>query len=121
VLDTEIDPKPKSTPLHADPAVAQKLLDAVPDFLTYIKKQLKTAQELEGMLDTWLNGGDEEKSDGTEKGSTTSSTDLDKLVDEVAEAKPTKKEEKVATKPAGDAKQKLDAAFDELMEDGDDE
>jgi len=121
VLDTEIDPRPKSTPLHADSAVSEKLLNAVPCFLTYIKKQLKSAQELEGMLNTWLNGDDEEKSDGTEKGSSTSSADLDKLVDEVAEAKPAKKEEKPAAKPAGDAKQKLDAAFDELMEDGDNE
>lgn len=130
-LDTQVDPRPRPSKLSDDPAVAKQWLDSVPNLDDMYK--LKSAQEIETLLNNWLNGGDATASpdDGTQKGQSPQVDELDKLVDEVkAEPKvqepktdkPTrsKKDKKATASDDDDApveKQSLDDAFAELMKD----
>jgi len=124
-FDTVVDPARKSTPLMADEAAAQKLLDSVPDVDGNLRKFCtRTPAELEQMLHEWINSDKEDDgSDGTAKGGETSVNELDKLADDI-NAKPAKKEkpveesleEETPKKSTKSSKQALDDAFAELEE-----
>jgi hypothetical protein len=112
--DTTVDPARKASPLHTDSSISQKWLDNIPSLDDMYR--LKSTQEIEAVLNNWLNGGG-----GTEPSQEGGSTrgaepvdELDNLVAEVksssAEKKTTKKSEKSDVK-----KQSLDDAFADLI------
>lgn len=131
--DTNVEAARRPRKLHDDANEAKKWLDAVPNIDDMYK--LKSPEEIENVLNNWLNGGDAQpsQSDGTSKGAA-GDDELDKLVNEVKnetktkpveETKPAaKKAPKKASVNAADledatppaAKQDLDAAFAELMD-----
>jgi hypothetical protein len=134
-LDTQIDIR-KPSKLSADPILAKTWLDGVPNLDDMYK--LKSVQEIETLLNNWLNGGEATANDddGTSKGASPTGDELDKLVNEVkgeskadaapaSEAKPEKAAKAKAAKKASadvdeDApveKKSLDDAFAELMKD----
>lgn len=121
-VDTTVDCK-KQCKLHEDPEQMKKWLDAVPDLDNsgFFKYMTKTPEEIEKMLNDWLNGPHDEQALGTERGSDPDKKDeLDKLVDEVKPAEQPKKPRKAksasdesdAVTPRAD----LDAAFKDLMD-----
>ena len=114
--DTTVDPARKSTPLHTDSALSQKWLENIPNIDDMYR--LKSTQEIETVLNNWLNGGSAEP---TQEGGSTRGAEptdeLDNLVAEVkssggSEKKPAavKKTEKTESK-----KQSLDDAFADLI------
>jgi len=130
--DTAVDAARKQSKVSNDPAQMKTLLESVPDLDDMYK--LKSAQEIETILNNWLNGGDSvaSSSDGTPKGAP-ADDELDKLVNEVkgeaatAKSEETKPVEKAAkpskSKKAADVddapveSNSLDEAFDSLMKD----
>jgi len=136
--DTVVDCKGRPSKLHEDSAKSQVWLDAVPNLDDMYR--LKTKEEIESILNTWLSGGEATSGDeGTPRGAAPGTDALDDLVKEVrsqakitpspepesakAEAKPVKKATK---KPSVDddettavpaKKQSLDEAFEDLMND----
>lgn len=133
-LDTAVDPARRPTKLSDDPAQAKTWLDSVPNIDDMYK--LNSVQEIETVLNNWLNGGDTSSGgdpDGSSGGMSSSGGDeLDKLVNEVkgeaapsSDASPTKparaKAKKQPTPDVDDevpvVKKSLDAAFAELMND----
>lgn len=127
-LDTVVDPARRESKLSEDSALAKTWLDGVPNIDDMYK--LKSVQEIETILNNWLNGGEAtaNDSDGSSKGAAASVDALDELVNEVkggsktAEAKPAKpvKAKKAASDDDDDApveKKSLDDAFAELMKD----
>jgi len=119
--DTMVDPARRPSKVHEDPAVVQKWLESVPNLDDMYR--LKSTQEIEAVLNNWLNGGsgnvENDQSSGSSRG-TAPTDELEKLVSEV-KAAPTvlpvaEKKPVVAKKPA-EKKQSLDDAFAELMED----
>jgi hypothetical protein len=136
-LDTVVDPARRTSKLSEDPAQAKTWLDSVPNLDDMYK--LKSVQEIETLLNNWLNGGEAmaSESDGSSKGASPSGDELDKLVDEVKgasapasqptpEAKADKPAKGKGKKAAAAAdvdeevpveKKSLDDAFAELMKD----
>jgi hypothetical protein len=133
--DTAVSCKPKASKLHDDSKQAQSWLDAVPNLDDMYR--LKSKEEIESILSTWLSGGESSSGDeGTQRGSAAPKDQLDELVKDVrgakahdepaapkAEAvKPAKaspRKPKVDDDDASAApvkKQTLDEAFDELMD-----
>lgn len=134
--DTAVQPKPKSCKLHEDPKQAQAWLDAVPSLDDMYR--LKSKEEIENVLNTWLNGGEATggtPDDGTQRGSAAPVDALDALVRDVKEqAKPEPVVAPAASKPVAKTKakkptvdededappakkQSLDEAFQDLMKD----
>jgi hypothetical protein len=115
--DTTVDPARKQSPLHADPATAQKWLDGIPNIDDMYR--LKTTQEIETVLNKWLNGDTEPQHDGGATRGPAPSDELDDLVAEV-KATPAVTEKKpapaAAAKKPDSKKQSLDDAFAELMD-----
>lgn len=128
--DTTCDLKAKK-PLHEDPKKIQELLESVPNIDDMYR--LKTKEEIEAILNTWLSGGESSSSDeGTARGAPSGVSALDSLVNEVkktASPAPVVEEQKVPAKakakkvvdiddaPVAPKKQSLDEAFEDLMED----
>lgn len=124
-LDFTVDLARKQSKLHADAETSKKWLESVPN-VDDMNKQ-KSAQEIETILNNWLNSDQEEaaaQSDGTSRGAP-ATADLDKLAEELqSEAKPAAKadaaddeDEKPAPKPKKKASapvDDLDKAFEEL-------
>ena len=113
--DTTVDPARKSTSLHSDSATAQKWLENIPSIDDMYR--LKSTQEVEAVLNNWLNGGaGEPTQDGGSSRGGAPVDELDSLVAEVkqvSDKKPSavpKKTEKTETK-----KQSLDDAFADLI------
>jgi len=128
-LDYEIDPARKQSKLSENTEQATKWLESVPNIDDMYKQ--KSFQEIETILNNWLNGGaPPDTSEGSSRG-TAPADALDKLVEDVKSDKPkaanakAAKPVKSAPKPAGDVdvdeapveKKSLDEAFDELMQD----
>lgn len=132
-LDYVVDAVRKASKLSEDPAKAKAWLDGVPNLDDMYK--LKTPQEIETLLNNWLNGdATKDDSDGTSRGPETND-ELDKLVNEVKaekaaidttpDTKPQKAKATTAKKasppPVDDdesapvEKQSLDDAFNALM------
>ena len=123
-MDSTVDPARKPSKLHEDPEVVKKWLAAIPNLDDMYP--VKTEQEVETILNNWLNGDSTESS--KEETSRGGNAELDKLAEDVkAETKPSKakaakKEEKAAEpkqeKPAASGKKSaLDEAFDDLTND----
>ena len=111
--DTTVDPARKPTLLHADSATAQKWLESIPNLDDMYR--LKSTQEIEAVLNNWLNGGTEAVHEGGTTRGAEPIDELDNLVSEVkssaaTDKKPVKKSEKTETK-----KQSLDDAFADLI------
>lgn len=122
--DTVVDCKGRPSKLHDDSATIKKWLDSTPNLDDMYR--LKSREEIESVLNNWLNGGDTStfQETGTTMGNTNAVDALDDLVKEVKQAKPSVP--KPATKkPSLDddddvpvpKKQSLDEAFDDLMND----
>ena len=63
---TEVRPRPKSTPLAESPDQIQKWSNNIPSVDDLY--DLKSYEELERIVNAWLNGDDEEQSTGTTRG-----------------------------------------------------
>lgn len=141
--DTSVEAARRPRKLSDDASQARQWLDSVPNIDDMYR--LKSAQEIETILNNWLNGGDTSSGgsdDGTSKGAAPASDELDDLVNEVnGEANLAKKPDiaeslkqpeakltkgKAAKKVAATAdlddeapepKKSLDDAFNELMQD----
>lgn len=118
--DTTVDPARRPSKLHEDSAVAQKWLESVPNLDDMYR--LKSTQEIETILNNWLNGGTGEVQQ-YDSGSTRGPAPTDELANLVAEVKSDPKaglidrgEKKAAVKKSETKKQSLDDAFAELMD-----
>jgi gp32 DNA binding protein like len=111
--DTTVDPARRTSKLHDDPSVAQKWLESIPNIDDMYR--LKSTQEIEAVLNNWLNGGVEpDHSGGTSRGPAPAD-ELDNLVAEVKPAAAAAEKKAPPKKPEA-KKQSLDDAFAELME-----
>ena len=115
-MDTMVDPARRPTKLHEESTVLQKWLETIPSLDDMYR--LKTTQEIETVLNNWLNGGatnDELNSGGSTRGSAPTD-ELEKLALELkpAAAAATPKPAKPAAEKSG-KKQTLDDAFADLM------
>lgn len=115
--DTTVDPARKATALHSDTAAAQKWLENIPNIDDMYR--LKSTQEIEVVLNNWLNGTADVVHEGGSTRGESPVDELDSLVADVKTAAPsekklpnTKKTEKTDVK-----KQSLDDAFAELIGD----
>jgi hypothetical protein len=121
--DTMVDPARRPSKLHEDGATAKKWLDSVPNLDDMYR--LRSPQEIETILNNWLNGGADDPSAPTEVGTTRNAAPSDALDDLVAEVKgapPAKDSSPAAAKKPkksddGVKKQSLDDAFADLMGD----
>lgn len=111
--DTTVDPARKSTPLHSDSSVSQKWLDNIPNIDDMYR--LKTTQEIEAVLNSWLSGGTSESN--TDSGTVRGTEPVDELENLVAEVKQTSEKKTVAKKSEKPEakKQSLDDAFADLI------
>lgn len=115
--DTTVDPARRPTKLHEDSKVVEQWLNSIPNIDDMYR--LKSTQEIETVLNNWLNGGTPEE---TSTSSTTRGpTPTDALDDLVAEVKASTPEKPKKSKKSEDdvpvKKQSLDDAFADLMGD----
>ena len=123
--DTVVDCKGRPSKLHEDSATIKKWLDSTPNLDDMYR--LKSREEIEAVLNNWLNGGDTStlQETGTAMGNTNAVDALDDLVKEVKQAKPAVASKPATKKPSLDddddvpapKKQSLDEAFEDLMND----
>ena len=112
--DTMVDPARRPSKLHDDSAVAQKWLGSIPNLDDMYR--LKSTQEIETVLNNWLNGGSSEPSQ--EGGVSRGAAPADELYNLVSEVKATPQvEKKPQKKQETTKKQSLDDAFADLMGD----
>lgn len=114
--DTMVDPARRPSKLHEDQKTMATWLENVPNIDDLYR--LKSTQEIEAVLNNWLNGGMTEESQPTLE-TTRGPVPADALDDLVAEVKGPAAAKK-PKKPAGDEptkKQSLDDAFADLMSD----
>jgi len=114
--DTMVDPARRPSKLHEDSKQAETWLNAIPSIDDMYR--LKSTQEIETVLNNWLNGGTTE--DVATAPTTRGPAPSDALEELVAEVKATapekpKKPKKVDEEPV--KKQSLDDAFADLMGD----
>jgi Cu/Ag efflux pump CusA len=114
--DTMVDPARRPSKLHEDSAVAQKWLDNIPNLDDMYR--LKSTQEIEAVLNNWLNGGSTEVSQdsGSSRGAAPSD-ELDNLVAEVKSPAAPKSTKKLPAEKVDVKKQSLDDAFADLIGD----
>jgi len=81
---TEVRPRGKDSPLSEDSSKAKDWLDNIPDVNDLF--ELKSYEELENIVNQWLNGDDEQEEEGTFRGgsSTTSQTTSDDSPDAIS-------------------------------------
>lgn len=114
--DTMVDPARRPSKLHDDSSISQKWIETVPNIDDMYR--LKSTQEIETILNNWLNGGSQEPSQegGTTRGATPTD-ELETLVSEVKGSEKTDKKSTVTSKKSETKKQSLDDAFADLMND----
>ena len=115
--DTMVDPARRPTRLHEDSELAKRWLDSVPNVDDMYR--LKTTQEIEAVLNNWLNGGAEVSQDGGVSRGPVPTDELDSLVSEVKTSTTStadKTEKRPPAKKTEVKKQSLDDAFAELMD-----
>jgi hypothetical protein len=116
--DTMVDPARRPSKLHDDQKVMANWLEHVPNIDDMYR--LKSTQEIEAVLNNWLNGGTSDDVAATPE-TTRGPTPTDALDDLVAEVKAVAPEKpKKVKKPDDDSspkKQSLDDAFADLMGD----
>jgi hypothetical protein len=110
--DTTVDPARKATSLHAEVATSQKWLESIPNIDDMYR--LKSTQEIEAILNNWLNGTTDVVHEGGATRGEEPVDELDNLVSEVKNSSPEKKVAKKAEKPEA-KKQSLDDAFADLI------
>lgn len=117
--DTLVDPARRPSKLHDDSKLVETWLNSVPNIDDMYR--LKSTQEIEAVLNNWLNGGAQEEVSSKETTRGPAPVDaLDDLVAEVKAATPEKPVTKKTKKSDDDApvkKQSLDDAFADLMGD----
>ena len=115
--DTTVDPARRPTKLHEDSKTSEGWLNAIPNLDDMYR--LKSTQEIEAVLNNWLNGGATEdiSAPPTTRGPAPTSDALDDLVAEVKATTPAKKSKKADDDAAPVKKQSLDDAFADLMGD----
>ena len=117
--DTLVDPTRRPSKLHDDSKLVETWLNSVPNIDDMYR--LKSTQEIEAVLNNWLNGGAQEEVSSKETTRGPSPVDaLDDLVAEVKAATPEKPVAKKTKKSDDDVpvrKQSLDDAFADLMGD----
>ena len=113
--DTVVDPARRPTKLHEDSKQMETWSNSIPNLDDMYR--LKSTQEIETVLNGWLNGGvaEETTTFSTTRGAAPSDA-LDELVAEVKSAAPSKKTKKVDDNEST-KKQSLDDAFADLMGD----
>ena len=113
--DTVVDPARRPTKLHEDSKQVETWSNSIPNLDDMYR--LKSTQEIETVLNGWLNGGvaEETTTFSTTRGAAPSDA-LDELVAEVKSAAPSKKTKKVDDNEST-KKQSLDDAFADLMGD----
>jgi len=116
-MDTMVDPARRPTKLHDDPKQTESWLNSIPNIDDMYR--LKSTQEIETVLNNWLNGGtsDDISTTSTTRGPAPTSDALDDLVAEVKAATPEKSKKKKADDDVPAKKQSLDDAFADLMGD----
>lgn len=114
--DTTVDPARRPSKLHEDAATSQKWLESIPNIDDMYR--LKTTQEIEAVLNNWLNGGSGTPEPDHSGGATRGAAPSDELDNLIAEVKPAAAAEKPKTpaKKPDSKKQSLDDAFAELMD-----
>ena len=111
--DTTVDPARRPSKLHEESKTAEQWLNSIPNLDDMYR--LKSTQEIETVLNNWLNGGSTAEATPEQSRGPAPADALDELVAEVKAEKPTKKPSK---KDDGDTKkQSLDDAFADLMSD----
>jgi len=80
--ETKITPRRKNSPLHKDSDKAREWLDNVPDFDKLFEASKKTTDEVQGILDAFLNS-DESPSEGPTTTSSAEGSDVDKAFSEL--------------------------------------
>lgn len=114
--DTTVDPARRPTKLHEDSKTAEGWLNSIPNIDDMYR--LKTTQEIEAVLNNWLNGGATEDISTPPTTRGPAQTDaLDDLVAEVKATAPAKKMKKSDDDTTPVKKQSLDDAFADLMGD----
>jgi len=115
--DMTVDPARRPTKLHEDSKTAEGWLNAIPNLDDMYR--LKSTQEIEAVLNNWLNGGvvEDISTPPTTRGPAPTSDALDDLVAEVKATAPAKKSKKADDDAAPVKKQSLDDAFADLMGD----
>lgn len=113
--DTTVDPARRPSKLHEDAKQMETWLNSIPNLDDMYR--LKTTQEIETVLNNWLSGGsaadvEKDKTDGTPRGASADTDELDSLTADI-KAQPSEKKSK--KEPA--KKQSLDDAFADLMND----
>jgi len=114
--DTTVDPARRPSKLHEDSKTAEQWLNSIPNIDDMYR--LKSTQEIETVLNNWLNGGSSADATPEMSRGVTTTDALDDLVAEVksstADSKPAAKKTK---KEEDTKKQSLDDAFADLMND----
>jgi hypothetical protein len=115
-MDTMVDPARRPTKLHDDSKQVESWLNSIPNLDDMYR--LKSTQEIEMVLNNWLNGGTSEdlSTASTTRGPATTDA-LDDLVAEVKASTPEKSKKKKTEDDAPVKKQSLDDAFADLMGD----
>ena len=113
--DTVVDPARRPTKLHEDSKQVETWSNSIPNLDDMYR--LKSTQEIEAVLNNWLNGGGGEPSQ--EGGATRGAAPVDELDNLVAEVKQAadKKPAPKKTEKTDVKKQSLDDAFAELIGD----
>jgi hypothetical protein len=110
--DTTVDPARRPTKLHEDSGVSQKWLESIPNIDDMYR--LKSTEEIENILNRWLNGGEEPTQSGGETRGPAPADELENLAAELKTSAPTEK--KAPAKKPEVKKSSLDDAFAELMD-----
>jgi hypothetical protein len=115
-MDTMVDPARRPSKLHEDSKQVESWLNSIPNLDDMYR--LKSTQEIETVLNNWLNGGTSEdlSTPATTRGPATTDA-LDDLVAEVKASTPEKPKKKKSEDDAPVKKQSLDDAFADLMGD----
>jgi hypothetical protein len=118
--DTMVDPARRPSKLHDDQKTMATWLEGIPNIDDMYR--LKSTQEIETILNNWLNGGGTEDFSASE--TTRGPAPTDALADLVAEVKatseksaPAKKSKKSEDESEDSRKKSLDDAFADLMTD----
>jgi len=67
--DTKISPRPKTEPVSKDPVQVKKWLESIPDVDDV--KDLKSYDEIQKIVNDWINGDTSSTSDGSSRGGST--------------------------------------------------
>ena len=79
--ETKITPRRKNSPLHKDSDKATELMESVPDFEELFSASRKTADDVQGILDSFLNSDESTQEDGASTGG--DATEVDKAFSEL--------------------------------------